>query len=328
MKAMLFKSPGQPLSYEEVPLEEPGPGQIRIKVLACAICRTDLHIIDGDIKPAQTPLILGHQIVGVVDKIGPNVSSFSPASPVCIGWLGHTCQTCSYCQADHENLCDGAKFNGFHLPGGFAQYLIAEAAYAFSYDLQDRPAANLAPLMCAGLIGYRSLKQACGSHIGFFGFGSAAYILTQMATQLGKSIYAFTKPGDPIKAKIALELGAVWAGGSDEKPPQLLDSAIIFAASGELVPQALACIKKGGRVVCAGISMSPIPSFSYDLLYQERSLCSIANLTRADAQEFLKLIQTIPVKTHVTCYPLKEANQAIADLKEGKIIGSAVLIPP
>lgn len=325
MRAMVFKSAGAPLELQEVPKPDPSANQLLIKIRACGVCRTDLHILDGDLENPNLPLIPGHQIVGTVEQIGDQVSGFSLGDKVGVPWLGHTCGECEFCCNDQENLCDQAQFTGYNINGGFAEYAVADARFCFPIP-NDYPDEQAAPLLCAGLIGYRSLrKTGTAQKLGFYGFGSSAHILTQVANYQDKQVYAFTRPGDTKGQNFAREKGAVWAGGSDELPPEKLDAAIIFAPVGPLIPQALKALKKGGNVVCAGIHMSDIPSFPYNILWEERSIESVANLTRRDGQEFLELAPKIPVESNVTAYPLADANQALLDLREGNFEGSAVL---
>ncbi|MDX1670760.1 MAG: zinc-dependent alcohol dehydrogenase family protein [Balneolaceae bacterium] len=326
MKAMVFKSVGEPLERQEMPIPEPGENQILIRVGACGICRTDLHIVDGDLEEPKLPLIPGHQIVGEVEELGAEVDDFEIGDKVGVPWLGETCGECDYCRNDQENLCDHARFTGYDIDGGFAEYAVADHRFSFPIP-EDYPDTQAAPLLCAGLIGYRSLRKAGGGErLGFYGFGSAAHILTQVAVDREREVYAFTRPGDQEGQQFAREKGAVWAGGSDQQPPVPLDAAIIFAPVGPLVPEALKAVKKGGNVVCAGIHMSEIPAFPYRILWEERSIESVANLERRDGEEFLQLAPGIPVKTDVTTYPLGQANEALNDLREGNFSGSAVLI--
>ncbi|MCP3057088.1 zinc-dependent alcohol dehydrogenase family protein [Aurantimonas marianensis] len=327
MKAMVLHAIGQPLSMEERPDPLPGPGQIRVRVEACAVCRTDLHVVDGDLPEPTPPIVPGHEIVGLVDVIGDGVEMLSPGMRVGIPWLGHTCGHCPYCIAGAENLCDQPLFTGYTRDGGFATHVVADAAFAFPLTGFDDPVAA-APLMCAGLIGWRSLRMAGkGQAIGLYGFGAAAHILAQICRWQGRDVYAFTRPGDRAAREMALSLGARWAGGSDERPPDPLDAAIIFAPVGALVPQALQAVKKGGRVVCGGIHMSDIPEFAYRLLWEERQIRSVANLTRQDAAEFLEIAPEAGVKTTTHVYPLEAANKALADLRTGRFQGAAVLVP-
>ncbi len=327
MKAMVLKQPGRPLELEQLPLPEPGPGQIRIRVLACGVCRTDLHVFDGELPEPKLPLVLGHEVVGEVECAGSGVEGFHPGQRVGIPWLGHTCGRCEYCRSGRENLCDHPGFTGYTLDGGYAEYTVADARYCFPLAGEGPPAAA-APLLCAGLIGYRSLRMAGEApRLGLYGFGAAAHIICQVAVHQGREVCAFTRPGDEAAQAFARELGAVWAGDSTESPPFPLDAAILYAPVGALVPAALRVVKKGGRVVCAGIHMSDIPAFPYRILWEERSVQSVANLTRRDGIEFLQLAPQVPVRTHVTEFPLEQANQALADLREGRLQGAAVLVP-
>jgi len=327
VKAMVFHEVGQPLRLEERPDPTPGPGEVRIRVEACAVCRTDLHIIDGDLPDPQRPVVPGHEIVGIIDRAGDNTLAARIGRRVGIGWLGHTCGHCRYCLSDAENLCDTPRFTGYNRDGGFATHVIADAAFAFPLAGFD-DAVAAAPLMCAGLIGWRSLRLAGdGSKIGLYGFGAAAHIIAQVCLWQGREVYAFTRPGDVDGQQFARDLGARWAGGSDEQPPSPLDAAIIFAPVGALIPPALAAVRKGGRVVCGGIHMSDIPAFRYRLLWEERKLFSVANLTRRDAIEFLDIAPKAGVRTTATVYPLSAANEALADLREGRLRGAAVLVP-
>ncbi len=327
MHAMVLNSINTALKLAELPDRLPGPGEIRVKVAACGVCRTDLHVVDGELPNRVLPIIPGHEIVGRIDQIGSGVEHLRLGERVGIPWLGHTCGICPYCRAQRENLCDHPLFTGFTRDGGFATSVIADARYAFPLGEAGDDAA-LAPLLCAGLIGWRSLGIAGdGKALGLYGFGAAAHIVAQVARWQSKSVFAFTRPGDIGSQAFARSLGAIWAGGSDEMPPQALDAAIIFAPVGSLVPLALRAVRKGGRVVCAGIHMSDIPSFAYDLLWEERQLVSVANLTRQDGLDFLRLVPEIGVVTKVTRYPLPKANEALADLRAGRFEGAAVLIP-
>jgi len=327
MHAMVLNRIGASLEWTELPDREPGPGEIRVKVLACGVCRTDLHVVDGELPDPVLPIIPGHEIVGRVDRVGPGVEGLRLGERVGIPWLGHTCGTCPYCRMRRENLCDRPLFTGFTRDGGFATATVADARFAFPLGEEGEDAA-LAPLLCAGLIGWRSLGIAGdGKVLGLYGFGAAAHIVAQVARWQGRSVYAFTKPGDLDTQAFARSLGAVWAGGSDEMPPQPLDAAIIFATVGDLVPVALRAVRKGGRVVCAGIHMSDIPGFPYRLLWEERQLLSIANLTRQDGLDFLRLAPEMGIVTSITRYPLTQANQALADLRAGRFDGAAVLLP-
>jgi len=325
MRAMVLRKVGAPLSLEDRPVPSPGPGQVLLRVAACGICRTDLHIVDGELSEPKLPLVPGHQIVGRVAALGNGAGAFQLGDRVGVPWLGATCGICAECREGRENLCEQARFTGYQRDGGFAEYAAADERFCFAIpegfsDLQA------APLLCAGLIGYRSLRLAGSARrLGIYGFGAAAHIVIQVARWQGREVYAFTRSGDLEGQAFARQLGAAWAGGSQEAPPQELQAAIIFAPSGELVPAALAAVCKGGTVVCAGIHMSDIPSFPYRLLWGERVLRSVANLTRLDGEEFLELAQRIPVRTEIRSYPLAEANQALADLRAGKIKGAGVL---
>jgi len=327
MQAMVLDRPGLPLKPAELEVPEPGAGQILIKVAACGVCRTDLHIFDGELPHPKLPLVLGHEIVGHVEALGPGVEEFSVGDRVGVPWLGWTDGTCRYCRRGEENLCDHPRFTGYQIDGGYAGYTVADARYAFKLP-EAYSDAEAAPLLCAGLIGYRSLKLAGDpKRLGIYGFGAAAHIVAQVARAQGREVYAFTRPGDLAAQNFARSLGAVWASGSDEKPPEALDAAIIFAPVGALVPAALKAVGKGGVVVCGGIHMSDIPSFPYDILWEERVLRSVANLTRADAREFLALAPKVPVKTSVHPMKLQAANEALERLRKGELTGAAVLIP-
>ena len=327
MHAMVLNRIGASLEWTDLPDREPGPGEIRVKVLACGVCRTDLHVVDGELPDPVLPIIPGHEIVGRVDRVGPGVEGLQMGERVGIPWLGHTCGTCPYCRMRRENLCDRPLFTGFTRDGGFATATVADARFAFPLGEEGEDAA-LAPLLCAGLIGWRSLGIAGdGKVLGLYGFGAAAHIVAQVARWQGRQVYAFTKPGDLASQAFARSLGVVWAGGSDEMPSQPLDAAIIFATVGDLVPLALRAVLKGGRVVCAGIHMSDIPGFPYRLLWDERQLLSVANLTRQDGLDFLRLAPEMGIVTSVTRYPLTQANQALADLRAGRFDGAAVLLP-
>lgn len=325
MKAIVFRETGKALQLETVPKPKPENHQLLVKVLACGVCRTDLHIVDGELNKPTLPLIPGHQVVGVVEQAGAQASHISVGSKVGIPWLGWTCGQCEFCRSEQENLCDHAQFTGYNINGGFAEYTVADARFCFPIP-GDYPAEQAAPLLCAGMIGYRSLRMAGNAQkLGFYGFGSSAHILTQVANHQNREVYAFTRPGDDQGQAFASSKGAVWAGGSDQTPPDKLDAAIIFAPVGPLVLQALKVLKKGGTVVCAGIHMSDIPSFPYRLLWEERSIKSVANLTRKDGEEFLQLAPQVPVKSDVTVYPLEQVNEALEDLRQGNFEGSAVL---
>ena len=327
MHAMVLKKLGSALEWTEIADRPPGPGQIRVKVTACGVCRTDLHVVDGELPDQKLPIIPGHEIVGRIDAIGAGVGNLRIGERIGIPWLGHTCGVCPYCLGNRENLCDHPLFTGFTRDGGFATATIADARFAFPLG-EAGDDTSLAPLLCAGLIGWRSLVIAGdGRKLGLYGFGAAAHILAQVAKWQGRSVFAFTRPGDVAAQNFARSLGAIWAGGSDEMPPEPLDAAIIFATVGELVPMALKAVRKGGRVVCAGIHMSDIPSFPYGLLWEERQLVSVANLTRQDGMDFLRLAPEIGIVTRTTSYPLREANQALADLRAGRFEGAAVLVP-
>jgi len=324
---MLLEQIGQPLQLRELPVPQPGPGEVRVRVLACGVCRTDLHVVDGELPEAPLPIIPGHEIVGQVDALGEGVTGFEPGQRVGIPWLGHTCGTCSYCQHAEENLCDAPQFTGYTRPGGYAEYVVADARFAFALGEEGDPVA-LAPLLCAGLIGWRSLvKAGDGKRLGLYGFGAAAHIVMQVARWQGRDVYAFSRPGDVAAQDFARSLGAVWAGDSGELPPVPLDAAIIYAPAGELVPAALRALRKGGRVVCAGIHMSDIPSFPYDILWQEREVVSVANLTRQDGLEFFPVAAQVGIHTETHAYPLEQANQALDDLRNGRFQGAAVLVP-
>jgi propanol-preferring alcohol dehydrogenase len=327
MKAMLLEQPGGRLRPVEMPAPQPGRGQLQVAVSACGVCRTDLHVVDGELTEPKLPIVPGHEIVGRVSLVGEGVDGFEIGDRVGIPWLGHTCGSCSYCRAQAENLCDAPGFTGYQIDGGYAEFTVADAAYCFALP-GDGDDAELAPLLCAGLIGYRSLVMAGDAErLGIYGFGAAAHILAQVARFQQREIYAFTSPGDEAAQAFALELGAAWAGGSDQPPPVELDAAIIFAPVGSLVPAALAAVRKGGTVVCGGIHMSNIPEFPYTILWGERVLRSVANLTRRDAIEFLALAPQVPVHTRVVEYPLADANRALDDLRAGRLTGAAVLRP-
>jgi alcohol dehydrogenase, propanol-preferring len=327
MKAMVLKKIGAPLEWTELADRQPGVGEIRVKVVACGVCRTDLHVVDGELPDPKVPIIPGHEIVGRIDAFGAGVEGLKIGERVGIPWLGHTCGVCPYCVGGHENLCDHPIFTGFARDGGFATATIADARFAFPLGESGSDVA-LAPLLCAGLIGWRSLVIAgAGKKLGLYGFGAAAHIIAQVAKWQGRSVFAFTRPGDAATQAFARSLGATWAGGSDEMPPEPLDAAIIFATVGALVPLALKSVRKGSRVVCAGIHMSDIPSFPYRLLWEERQLVSVANLTRQDGLDFLRLAPEIGIVTQTTSYPLNQANQALSDLRAGRFEGAAVLVP-
>ncbi len=327
MKAMVLHEVRTPLRLEERPLPSPGPGEIRLVVEACAVCRTDLHVVDGDLASLKLPVVPGHEIVGRVDALGDGVAGLRIGERVGVPWLGHTCGHCPYCTSGRENLCDEPLFTGYTRDGGFASHAVADAAYAFPLPDDGNPVA-LAPLLCAGLIGWRSLVAAgSGERIGIYGFGAAAHIITQVCTWQGRRVFAFTRPGDTAAQDFARSLGAVWADGSLEPSPESLDAAIIFAPVGDLVPLALQAVRKGGRVVCGGIHMSDIPQFPYRLLWEERQIVSVANLTRQDAIDFLSIAPKAWVRTETVTYPLAAANKALDDLRSGRLQGAAVLIP-
>jgi propanol-preferring alcohol dehydrogenase len=325
MKAMVLHTVGKPLDLRDIPILSPDKNQLLLKVQSCGVCRTDLHIVDGDLEDPSLPLVLGHQIVGTIEEVGENVTGFKEGDKVGVPWLGYTCGSCEFCNKGQENLCDNARFTGYDINGGFAEYTVANTRFCFPIP-EDYPAVQAAPLLCAGLIGYRSLRKTNNARrLGFYGFGSAAHILTQVALHQDKEVYAFTRPGDKKSQQFAKNLGAAWAGGSKTLPPKKLDAAIIFAPVGPLVPQALKAVKKGGNVVCAGIHMSEIPSFPYAHLWEERSIESVANLTRRDGTEFMQLAPEVSIESRVTTYPLAEANRALDDLRAGNFEGSAVL---
>jgi len=328
MQAMLLHGPGQPLRLVQRVDPEPGPGELRLRVEACAVCRTDLHIVDGELPVPHWPVVPGHEIVGIVERVGSGVALSLLGQRVGVPWLGHACGCCAYCARGSENLCDAPLFTGHGRDGGFATHVLAEAAFCLPLSLPMAPA-QMAPLLCAGLIGWRTLRKAGddAARIGIYGFGAAAHLVTQAALAQGKEVLAFTRPGDAATQRFALSLGASWAGPADQPPPAPLDAALIFAPAGELVPQALAAVRKGGRVVCGGIHMSDIPSFRYRLLWEERQLVSVANLTRADAHEYLRFATAHPPQVQTTVYPLAQANEALADLRAGRLQGAAVLLP-
>ena len=327
MKAMQLAAPRTALAPVELPVPRPGRGQLLIKVRACGVCRTDLHIVDGELAEAKRPIIPGHEIVGTVAEIGAGVEHVAVGSRVGVPWLGSTCGRCRYCAAGRENLCDAARFTGYHIDGGYAEYTVADARYCFAIP-EAYDDAGAAPLLCAGLIGYRSLVMAGDAQrLGIYGFGAAAHIVAQVARYQGRRLFAFSRPGDSAAQRFARELGADWAGDSTAAPPEALDAAIIFAPVGSLIPAALRATAKGGTVVCAGIHMSEIPAFPYDLLWGERVVRSVANLTRRDGEEFLALAPRVPVKTTTEVLKLDQANEALARLRDGRIIGAAVLVP-
>lgn len=325
MRAMVLDAPRTPLRMREVPVPRPGGGQVLVRVRACAVCRTDLHVVDGDLPRPKLPLIPGHEIVGRVVAVGEGVEAFAAGQRVGVPWLGWTCGVCRFCRSGRENLCAAARFTGYDLDGGYAEYAVADGRFCFPIP-EGYPDAQAAPLLCAGLIGYRSLLMAGdGERLGFYGFGAAAHILVQVARHQGRRVFAFTRPGDEAGQRFARELGAEWAGGADERPPEELDAAIIFAPAGALVPAALRAVGKGGVVVCAGIHMSEIPAFPYEILWGERVVRSVANLTRADGEAFMTLAPAVPVRTAVETYPLERANEALEALRAGRVRGAAVL---
>jgi len=324
---MVLKSPRRPLVAREMPRPTPRPDQLLVRVAACAVCRTDLHVLDGDLAEPTLPLILGHEIVGRVEEIGTETRGFRIGQRVGIPWLGWTCGACEFCLTNRENLCRRACFTGYTIDGGYAEFTVADARFCFPMpgDYEDVAAA---PLLCAGLIGYRCLRKAGDAkRLGIYGFGAAAHIIAQVARHQGREVFAFTSPGDVTAQDFARRLGASWAGGSDETPPQTLNAAIIFAPVGPLVPAALRVLERGGTVVCGGIHMSDIPSFPYHDLWQERTICSVANLTRRDGEEFLALAPHVPVRTETQTFPLAQANEALDALRSGALTGAAVLVP-
>jgi propanol-preferring alcohol dehydrogenase len=327
MRAMRLQRAGEALVPVEMPRPEPRTHQVRLRVRACAVCRTDLHVVDGELPHPKLPLVPGHEIVGVVEEVGAAVQAFAPGARVGVPWLGWTCGKCAYCRSGRENLCDRARFTGYDLDGGYAEEALADARYCFPIP-DSFPDEQAAPLLCAGLIGYRAYRMAgAAERLGFYGFGAAAHILVQVARHDRRRVFAFTRPGDDAGQEFARALGAEWAGGADEDPPERLDAALLFAPAGELVPAALRAVVKGGSVVCAGIHMSDVPSFPYALLWGERVVRSVANLTRRDGEEFLALAPRIPVRTEVERHPLARANEALAALRAGRVRGAAVLVP-
>jgi propanol-preferring alcohol dehydrogenase len=327
MQAMVFEAQGRVLQSQSIPVPEPRDDQVLVRVKACAVCRTDLHVLDGELPNPKLPLVPGHEIVGVVEKTGRRVESIQVGDRVGIPWLGWTCGECRFCRSGRENLCDEARYTGYTLDGGYAEYTTADARYCFPID-DSYGHVEAAPLLCAGLIGYRSLRMAGDAQrMGIYGFGAAAHLMTQVAMHEGRKVYAFTRPNDTEGQRFAREIGAAWAGSSDQPPPEKLDAAIILAPVGNLVVYALHALDKGGVLVCGGIHMSEIPSFPYELLWHERSIKSVANLTRRDGKEFLQLAPRIPVRTRTQIFPLREANQALTALRDGKLNGAAVLVP-
>ena len=327
MKSMVLRRVCEALHPEDRPIPTPGPGQVLVRVAACAVCRTDLHLVDNELPDARTPIVPGHEIIGRVEAIGPGVERLAEGDRVGIPWLGWTCGTCAYCTSGRENLCPNARFTGCQIDGGFAEYAVADARFCFAIPpgFSD---VHAAPLMCAGLIGYRSLRMVgAARRLGLYGFGAAAHIAVQVARWEGREVYAFTRPGDAAAQNFARRIGAVWAGGSDIAPPEPLDAALIFAPVGALVPAALRAVAPGGVVVCGGIHMSDIPAFPYSLLWMERQVRSVANLTRRDGEEFLAIAARIPVLTETTVFPLSQANEALRALRDGTLTGAAVLVP-
>jgi alcohol dehydrogenase, propanol-preferring len=325
MRAMVLEEARRPLVLRDCPVPEPGAGQVQLQVHACAVCRTDLHVVDGELPDPKLPLIIGHEIVGQVTRLGEAVTRLSIGQRVGVPWLGWACGECSYCRAGSENLCAEARFTGYTLDGGYAEFTVADERFCVPIP-EMYSNVEAAPLLCAGLIGYRSLVRAGdGKRLGIYGFGGAAHIITQVALYQGRSVYAFTRPGDVVAQQFARKLGVAWAGGSDQRPPEELDAAIIFAPVGALVPAALAAVRKGGTVVCGGIHMSDIPTFPYELLWGERTICSVANLTRKDDLEFMAIAPKVPVHTTTRTFRLEQANEALNQLRSGKLQGAAVL---
>ena len=325
MRVMILEKQGEPLKLVEMPLPQPGPQQVRLRVEACGICRTDLHVVDGDLREPRLPLVPGHQIVGIVDGLGAGVEDLRLGERVGVPWLGWACGECRFCRSEQENLCDGALYTGYQLDGGFAEYCVADARFCLRIP-EEEEATAVAPWLCAGLIGYRALRMAGEARLlGFYGFGAAAHLLIQIAQKQGRSVYAFTRAADQASQDFARRLGALWAGASDALPPVELDAAVIFAPVGDLVPCALKAVRKGGTVVCAGIHMSDIPSFPYALLWGERVLRSVANLTRKDGEKFLSLARGISIRAETTIYPLERTNDALQDLRTGALQGAAVV---
>jgi len=327
MQAMVLRAVGQPLARSELPVPHPGAGEVLVRVAACAVCRTDLHVVDGELPNPKLPLIPGHEIVGHIEELGEGVDGFRIGERVGIPWLGWTCGECNFCRSGRENLCRRARFTGYTIDGGYAEHVAVDARFCFRIpDSYDDVSAT--PLLCAGLIGYRSLRKAGDAkRLGLYGFGAAAHIVVQIARHQGRDVFAFTRPGDAEAQKFAVRLGAAWAGGSDETAPEKLDAAIIFAPIGALVPAALRAVDRGGIVVCGGIHMSDIPQFPYRDLWQERKICSVANLTRRDGEEFMELARRIPIRTETQTFPLDQANEALGKLRSGNLTGAAVLVP-
>jgi propanol-preferring alcohol dehydrogenase len=327
MRAMVLERPGRPLELRELPNPAPGPGQVLLRVKACGVCRTDLHVVDGELAAPKLPLVPGHEVIGEVVAVGRGADTFAPGQRVGVPWLGHTCGVCAYCRRGQENLCDAPGFTGYTIDGGYAESCIADARYCFPVHGTFGDV-DAAPLLCAGLIGYRSMRMAGDARrLGIYGFGAAAHIVVQVARFEGRRVYAFTRPGDLAAQSFARRMGVAWAGGADDLPGERLDAAIVFAPVGALVPAALRAVDKAGVVVLGGIHMSDIPSFPYRLLWEERVLRSVANLTRRDGEEFLALAPKVPVRTETTVYPLERANEALADLRSGRLSGAAVLVP-
>ena len=330
MRAMVLTRTGAELEACERELPIALPGELLVKVRACGVCRTDLHVVDGELPDMEVPLIPGHEIVGVVEQLGDGVTDFKPGDRVGIPWLGYSCGQCAQCKIGRENLCPNARFNGYHSDGGYADYTVVDAGYTFKLP-DSYSDIDAAPLLCAGLIGYRAYRMASSGdsvrRLGIYGFGAAAHIITQVALHETREVYAFTSPGDDEKQTFAREIGVTWAGGSDEPPPELIDAAIIFAPVGRLIPEALSHVAPAGVVVCAGIHMSDVPSFPYRLLWEERVVRSVANLTRQDARDFLAFAAKVPIKMHIERYDLADANRALSDLREGRVRGAAVLVP-
>ena len=323
----MLRAVGQPLARSEIPLPHPDVGEVLLRVAACAVCRTDLHVVDGELPNPKLPLIPGHEIVGHIEELGEGVDGFRIGERVGIPWLGWTCGECNFCRSGRENLCRRARFTGYTIDGGYAEHVAVDARFCFRIpDNYDDVSAT--PLLCAGLIGYRSLRKAGDAkRLGLYGFGAAAHIVAQIARHQGRDVFAFTRPGDAEAQKFAVRLGAVWAGGSDETAPEKLDAAIVFAPIGALVPAALRAVDRGGIVVCGGIHMSDIPQFPYRDLWQERKICSVANLTRRDGEEFMELAHRIPIRTETQTFPLEQANEALGKLRSGNLTGAAVLVP-
>jgi propanol-preferring alcohol dehydrogenase len=327
MRAMVLEHPGRPLVMRQLPRPEPGPGEVRLDIEACGVCRTDLHVVDGELPDPKLPLVIGHQIVGRIAALGPGVAGHAVGERVGVPWLGWTDGTCIYCRSDRENLCVSARFTGYHRDGGYAEACVADARFVFPLP-PNYTAVEAAPLLCAALIGYRAFRLAGDGHrLGLYGFGAAGHLVAQLARHLGREVYAFTRPGDERTQAFARSIGCAWAGGSDQRPPVALDAAIIFAPAGELVPLALAAVAPGGIVVCGGIHMSDIPSFAYRLLWEERVVRSVANLTRRDGRELLALAPEAGLKPTATVYPLVDANRALDDLRHGRFEGAAVIVP-